>query len=304
LIFDRKSISQVEDKQTKLANRKLRFHLNMMKHSKKESRPEGCSKGKNDDNILRTGPIMSEDIMQDGPSCHKKDMAIRDLNMPADPTNDQSPVIRRRFKPLDNPRTVLELLQGIQIIKEGCVGNNVTTGPKQHAFWRACLTGTAQYKFIQFAREVGTETLANLLQVEQRLTTHFAPHEVMREQKKHICTKMHVPRNTTARQYVGAVATLNEALEKLTPDFDQAQKLPDRDIMDLLSTKAPKEHKALMMEQGFNPETSTVEEFVEISERAETKDNIYQEIKCFFNSHDNSSSNDERHRKKKQKPPI
>jgi hypothetical protein len=59
-----------------------------------------------------------------------------------------------------------------------------------------------------------------------------------------------------------------------------------------------------MIEQGVNPETSTVEEFVEISERWETKENIYQERKHFFNSHDNSSSDDERHRnEQKQKHP-
>jgi hypothetical protein len=50
---------------------------------------------------------------------------------------------------------------------------------------------------------------------------------------------------------------------------------------------------ALMIKQGFNPETSTVEEFVEISERAETKGNICQECKRFFNSHDSSSSDDQ-----------
>jgi hypothetical protein len=167
-------------------------------------------------------------------------MAIRDSNMRADPTNDQSPVIRRRFKPLDDPRTILELLQGIQIIKEGCAGKNVMTGPNQCTFWHGCLTGAAQCKFIQFAQEVGAETLANLLQVEQRLTTHFAPQEVMREQKKHMRTKMRVTRNTTARQCIGAVATLNKTLKKLPPDFDEAQKLPDRDAMNVLSTKAPK----------------------------------------------------------------
>jgi hypothetical protein len=73
---------------------------------------------------------MIEDVMQDEPSYHKRDMAVRDLNMRADPTNDQSPVIRRRFKPLNNPRTILELLQGIQIIKEGCVGQQHHDWPK------------------------------------------------------------------------------------------------------------------------------------------------------------------------------
>jgi hypothetical protein len=273
-----------------------------MKHSKKESKPKGCSKGKNDDNVLPTGPIMIEDIMQDEPSYHKRDMAIRELNMPADPTNNQSPVIRRRFKPLDNPRTVLELLKGMQIIKEGCMGNNVITGPNQYAFWRGCLTGAAQHEFIQFAREVGTVTLASLLQVKQRLTAHFAQHEVLREQKKHMRTKMCKDRNTTAQQHVGAVATLIESLGRLPPDFNEAQQLQDKDIMDILSTKAPQEHKILMIEQGFNPETSTIEEFVQISERAETKQNIYKERKRHFNSDNESSSKDERRNKKKQKP--
>jgi hypothetical protein len=109
-------------------------------------------------------------------------------------------------------------------------------------------------------------------------------------------------RNTTARQHVGAVATLNETLGRLPPDFNEAQELPDRNIMDILSTKAPKEHKALMIEQGFNPETSTVEEFVKISKCAETKVNIYQERKHFFNSNNDSYTEDERRSKKKQKP--
>jgi hypothetical protein len=130
-----------------------------MKHSKKESKPKGSSKGENGDNVLRAGPIMIEEIMQDEPSYSKRDLAIRELNIRTDPTNDQSPVIRRRFKPLDNPQSVLELLKGMQIIKEGCIGNNVTTGPNQHAFWRGCLTGAIQNKFVQFAREVGAETI-------------------------------------------------------------------------------------------------------------------------------------------------
>jgi hypothetical protein len=284
-----------------------------MKRSKKESKPKGCSKGKNDDNVLRTGPIMIEEIMQDEPSYSKRDVAIREMNIRTDPTNERSPVIRRRFKPLDDPRSVLELLKGTQFIKEGCIGNNVTTGPNQQAFWRGCLTGTIQNKFVQFAQEVGAETNANLLQVgaetnanllqvERRLAAHFAPREVLREQKKHVCAAMRMnARNTTARAHVGAVATLNEHLGRLPPDFNDAQKLSTNEIMDVLATKAPKEHKNLMIEQGFNPETSTIEQFVEISERAETKKTIYEERKRYFNSKDMSSS-DEDSPSKKRKP--
>jgi hypothetical protein len=66
--------------------------------------------------------------------------------------------------------------------------------------------------------------------------------------------------NATARAHVGAVAALNKHLGRLPPDLNDAQKLSAKDIMEVLATKAPKEHKNLMIEQGFNPEeTSTVE---------------------------------------------
>jgi hypothetical protein len=87
----------------------------------------------------------------------------------------------------------------------------------------------------------------------------------------------------------------------LPPDFNDAQKLSTKDIVEVLATKAPKEHKNLMIEQGFNPETSTVEQFVEISEHAETKKTIHKECKRYFNSKDMSSS-DEDSPSKKRKP--
>jgi hypothetical protein len=198
-----------------------------MKHSKKESKPKGHSKGKNDDDLLRTGPIMIEDIMRDRPSHHKNHMAIRDLNIRADPTNDQPPVIRRHFKPLNDPRNRLRASPRHSNYQRRLRRQQRhDCGPNQHAFWHGCLTGTAQHKFIQFAREVGTETLANLLQVKQCLTTHFAPGEVPRKQKKHMRAEMRVVRNTTARQHVGAIATLNETLGKLPPDFNESSKAP------------------------------------------------------------------------------
>jgi hypothetical protein len=61
--------------------------------------------------------------------------------MPTDPTNDASPIIKRKFKPLDNPAQLLTLLQGIHLIKEEVTGNNVTTGLLQYQYWHGYLTG-------------------------------------------------------------------------------------------------------------------------------------------------------------------
>jgi len=159
-----------------------------MKHSKKENDPrsqKGFSKGKNHD-LKRLGPIMIEDILAEATVFNKHDVTIREMMMRTDPTNDSSPVIKRRFKPMDNPTLILEVLQGILLIKEGVVGNNVTKGPLQYQFWRGCLEGTALRKFNEFGLAVGTETSAHLLIVEQRLVTFFSPQKVLTNQTRYI----------------------------------------------------------------------------------------------------------------------
>jgi hypothetical protein len=141
-----------------------------MKHSKKEKKPEGFSKGRSND-WKRQGPIMIEEISDGAPAFPKHDLTIREMAMRTDPTNESSPVIKQKFKPLDNP----EVLQGVLLIKEGVIGNNVTTGPLQHQHWRGCLTGTALGKFNEHSLAVGNESAANLFIVEQRLITFSAP---------------------------------------------------------------------------------------------------------------------------------
>ena len=78
---------------------------------------------------------MIEGIMSKGPSLNKSDTRICKMVMRTNPTNDTSPIIKRKFKPLDNnPAKLITLLQGINLIKEGVTGNNITTGPFQYQY--------------------------------------------------------------------------------------------------------------------------------------------------------------------------
>ena len=151
------------------------------------------------------------------------------------------------------------------MIKEGVISNNVTTGPLQYQYWRTCLDGTALNKFNEFATQIGTETTAHLVLVERQFIAFFAPREVLNSQTRYIRHYMRKPFDVSTRRYVGAVHTLNNALEQLPPSFDTSQKILDSDMMDILAWNAPKKHKELMTDQGFDPQ------FVEICERAETK---------------------------------
>jgi hypothetical protein len=82
---------------------------------------------------------------------------------------------------------------------------------------------------------------------------------------------MRKSKEVSIRQYVGAVATLNDTL---------------------------KGHKELMTDHGFDPQTVTTAEFVEICECAETKEALQIRDKKSHNS-DNDSSEDEDHCPKK-----
>jgi hypothetical protein len=80
---------------------------------------------------------------------------------------------------------------------------------------------------------------------------------------------MRKPEEVSTRQHVGAASTLNDTLSKLPPACDDLQKVSDMDMMDILASKAPKGHKELMTDHGFDPQTAATAEFVEICERAE-----------------------------------
>jgi hypothetical protein len=224
-----------------------------MKVSHKEKKPKGCAKGKKYDTAIRQGPIMIEDILKEAPSYHESDTAVREMIIRTDPANEASPVIKRK----DNPARVLDLLQGIRTVKEGIAGNKVTTGPLQYNYWRGCLSGTALTRFNMFATKVGNETVPNLNQVERRLVAFFAPRKVLRSQTRYMRFHMRKPKSASARQYVGAVATVNNTLEKLPLGFDEAQKTPESDIMDVMASKAPRGHKSVMTDHGFDPQMSS-----------------------------------------------
>jgi hypothetical protein len=80
-------------------------------------------------------------------------------------------------------------------------------------------------------------------------------------------------------------------LSKLPPAFDDLQKVSDTDMMDILASKAPKGHKELMTDHSFDPQTATTAEFVEICERAETKEAL-QTRKQSHDSDDDSSDDE------------
>ena len=73
---------------------------------------------------------------------------------------------------------------------------------------------------------------------------------------------------------MGLVRNLNSRMAQLPPLFEDSQTLDESELLDSLANKAPRTHKAMLIAQGFNPESSDLETIVEHCERAETTDDI------------------------------
>jgi hypothetical protein len=208
--------------------------------TKRSSKGKSSSKtGKKASTRTRLGPITIEDFLSPEVEPDKDDVRWRELQLRTEPTNDSSPTIKRRFIPLDNPKRVLSVLTGIADIKNAVAGNNILTGPLRYNYWRGCLSGEALRKFNEAATAVGTETVGNLVQVEQRLIANFAPREVLVNQLRYMRHSMRKPYSSTTRQYVGAVNTLNETLAEMPPLFNASQKIPVEEILDIMAANAP-----------------------------------------------------------------
>ena len=175
---------------------------------------------------------------------------------------------------LDHPKNIIEVLRSRLAIEKGPVGNAITTGPNKFCFTRNILEGEALRIFDLKATELVQETAANLKTVLNHVVSYFGPNECLSKQKLYLRYTMTKPHKLTTRQYVDLVHDLNSRMAQLPPFFEDSQVLQESELVEFLANKAPKHHKAMLINQGFNPETSTLETFVEHCERAETTNNI------------------------------
>ena len=52
-------------------------------------------------------------------------------------------------------------------------------------------------------------------------------------------------------------------MAQIPPLYDKNQQLDESELVDSLANKAPRIHKAMLISQGFSPETGDLETFVE-----------------------------------------
>ena len=85
---------------------------------------------------------------------------------------------------------------------------------------------------------------------------------------------MEKPRNLATGQYVVLVLGINSKMAQMPPLFDKNQQLDESELVDSLTNKAPRSHNAMLILQGFNPETGYLATFVEHCKWAGAMENI------------------------------
>ena len=83
------------------------------------------------------------------------------------------------------------------------------------------------------------------------VVTYFGPKECLSKQKRYLRYKMIKPRRLTTRQYVGLVCDLNSRMALLPPPFEDSQIRDESELVDSLANKAPRSHKAILIDQGL-----------------------------------------------------
>ena len=88
----------------------------------------------------------------------------------------------------------------------------------------------------------------------------------------------------------------------MPPLFNDNQQLDESELVNSFANKAPRSHKAMLISQGFNPETGFLATFLEHCERPETTDNI--SIANFSASDKDSDIKKHKNRSKKFKERV
>jgi hypothetical protein len=236
-----------------------------------QKRRSASKKRKKDNEVA---PVTLTDLRVKTAPFEKYDTNIRTISIRLVPADADSTSIRRSIEVLDNPSNILRVLQHRTSMEEGLLGNNVTTGPNQYTFVRQFLSGESLRVFNEAATTNGNETVPNMIVTLNALVRFNCPNEVLSAQTDYIKDKLRKPDKMTMRQFVGYFNNLNAVCAQLPPLFDDSQKISARESIIILAKRAPKAHKAMLVQHGFNPENGSMEDFIDYCERAETNAHI------------------------------
>ena len=149
-------------------------------------------------------------------------------------------------------------------------GQHMTTAVQKYACARRFLQGQALSTFNNMADEQPNVNMANFDLCLNHVNESMFPQKAYITQTRWMRRYLRKPREMKTRDYVNRVLELNGYLTEFpTSNNNQANKLEDDEIMDILEFSLPSRWRSTMVLQGFNAAEKTTAEFIEFCERLE-----------------------------------
>jgi hypothetical protein len=186
-----------------------------------------------------------------------------------------------------------ELLIFLKLVKRVIAGTNTTTGPNQYALIRRLLQGEALTAFNNAATRNGTETQEHFKACCEDLIRHVFPRKSLVMQKRWMRRFLRKPMEIKTREFIGRLTELNDYLSKFPENFNNDQKLPADEIMDIAEFGIPATWQRTMVLQGFDPVEHDPQAFVEFCERIEFAEGQNDHNKEKNSRSDSKSAKDE-----------
>jgi len=134
---------------------------------------------------------------------------------------------------------------------------------------RLCLLGDALAAFNTAATQLGDENNENFQEACHRLISHVFPRRALQTQKRYMRRFLRKKADGSVRAFMTRLVEINEYLSLFPEGFNENQKLPLDEIMDIAEFGVPATWQRIMLLHTFDPIESTPEAFVAFCERIE-----------------------------------
>lgn len=192
------------------------------------------------------------------------------MRLRASPQDDKSPTHDVQV-PYFYDGTCEQLLEFIEKVRAVCVGQALVTGPQKFSFMRQVLKGgpLAQWNYVASIQPGTTESDAEFEICLRSLVSYVFPRQALELQTRYMRHHMRKPYTMKVKHFKNRVLDINNMLQKFPPDFNEAQKLSESELKEIIQYGLPVKWNNEMIRQNFDPTKSTLHELIEFYERQE-----------------------------------
>lgn len=155
-------------------------------------------------------------------------------------------------------------------------GQSLESGPSKFQMARVLLQGDALRVFnVATAKAENEETNETFKTCVKAVTKHVFPDGALKRQKRYMRRYMRKPRFMKAREMMARGMEMNDDL-KYYPDYKESKRLDEDEMCDIIEFGLPGRWQKTMYVQGFDIADHSYDELMDMAERLETAEDIYE----------------------------